>query len=379
MIILAKKRILFFTPFSKRNGAEMMLWYLMKYANKQDFEFAVYSLHAGELLSELPDNIPYFTPPKSTNDNSLKRRIINRLSLNPTRELTLEEHIQVAHNEFRPDIWYINTILCSQVTRLAIKLQVPYAIHLHELLFLYQHILYDDMKDAILNAQFLVGCSKGVCEKIKIMGGKKVVLQYECVDIKKISEYSSLSKQVVTRADVGIKDDKFVWVMSGSIEYRKGTDLLPAIARAVSEKAVIIWLGPGSSGYSYFIEQELVHFNIDNVIFLGPKSSDYYDYLSLADGMLLTSREDPFPLVMIEAAAMAKPIVSFNSGGVKEFLKEGMGVVIESSDVNDLIQAMYQVMDKDVLIDKELSVSRASEFDAKAQVELWQTSIMPLV
>ena len=375
---MQKKKILFFTPFSKRNGAEMMLWYLLEYANKDKFQFAVYSLHSGELLSELPDDVPYFTPPASVTI-PLYKRITNKLLRKTSVSLTLEEHIQLVHADFKPDIWYINTILCPQVTRLANKIQFPYAVHFHELLLLYQHTLYDDLKYSIIKAKFLLGCSQKVCDNLKMMGGQNVLLQYECIDIRKVEKYSSCNASIIKREDIGIKDNKFIWVMSGSVEYRKGTDLLPAIARAVSNDAVILWLGPGSSGYSYFIEQELAYNGIDNVIFLGAKSDDYYDYLALADGMLLTSREDPFPLVMIEAAAMAKPIVSFNSGGIKEFIEDGMGIVVESVDVSELVDAMYMVMKKEVYLDKGLAMRRASQFDARSQVQLWQDSIESLL
>lgn len=372
-------RILFFTPFSKRNGAEMMLWYLIKNAQVQEFEFAVYSFYAGELLADLPEGVPFFTPPLALPLLSIKDRIINKLYRRKLASQSTDEHIKSIHEKFAPDVWYVNTILCPGVTELAVKLGVPYVVHFHELLILYQHVSYENLANTIQKASLLMGCSRDVCKKLEVMGGKDICLQYECVDIENIKQVTNINDSSISRKALGIDDKKFIWMMSGSIEYRKGTDLVPSIARLVEGDAYILWMGPGSSGYSFYIEQELNYYGITNVIFLGAKSEDYYEYLALADGLLLTSREDPFPLVMIEAATMGKPIVAFNSGGVKDFVKDGMGLVIDSLDINSLVKAMYEVMNNKINFNKNLSISRAAEFDAKVQVEIWQKSMQYFV
>jgi len=112
------------------------------------------------------------------------------------------------------------------------------------------------------------------------------------------------------------------------------------------------------------------------VLLLGAKSEDYYNYLALADGLVLTSREDPFPLIMIEAAALGMPIAAFNSGGVKEFVKEGMGIVIDSNNTEDLVLAMNKIMRQEVKLDNAISVSRANDFDVKVQVQSWQELLL---
>jgi len=52
------------------------------------------------------------------------------------------------------------------------------------------------------------------------------------------------------------------------------------------------------------------------------------------DIFALTSREDPFPLVMLEAAAIKLPMVCFaQSGGGPEFAEIGGGLVVPYLDV----------------------------------------------
>lgn len=370
-------RILFFTPFAERNGAEMMLWYLMKYTDSEKIKCALYSNHLGPLIAELPESIPYFISPKFVPSNPqvlpLHKRVLNRLKKRLTKKDIYKNHVQSVHKNFKSDLWYINTVLCPEAVDLAIELGIPYVVHFHDLLFLYQHITYKNLKNAVDNASLLVGCSQLVCDKLGIMGGLNIALQYECVDINKINIAGIKSKKIREKLNI---IDSFVWIMSGSVEYRKGTDLIPSIARALGESATILWLGPGTSGYSYYIEKEIEFYGLKNVHILGPKSKDYYDYLSVADGLVLTSREDPFPLVMIEAAAIGLPIVAFDSGGVSEFIKEGMGTIVDLVNVEQLVKAMQKVANNEIGFDKEKSIARANEFNAERQAELWQNIML---
>ncbi|QNP52639.1 glycosyltransferase family 4 protein [Hymenobacter qilianensis] len=314
-------RILFFTPFAGRNGAEMMLWYTIKHINKDKFSCALFSGQKGPLIDELPKSVPFFLPHVPLKQTLGQRVIIkakNRIFGKNKVDDPYKKSVIDAHNKFKPDVWYINTVLCPEAVSLALELGVPYVVHFHDMLFVYQHITYNNLKNAVEGAKLLVGCSEVVCDKLRIMGGTNIALHYECIDTSKIALDKKNTEKLKKKLNI---NSSFIWVMSGSVEYRKGTDLIPLIARSLGKSVSILWLGLGSSGYSYYIEKELKYYGIENVFMLGSKSDDYYDYLALADGLVLTSREDPFPLVMIEAAALGLPIVSFNSGELKNSLK----------------------------------------------------------
>ena len=58
------------------------------------------------------------------------------------------------------------------------------------------------------------------------------------------------------------------------------------------------------------------------------------DYFSAMDIFALTSREDPFPLVMLEASATGLPLVCFEaSGGGPEFAEADAGLLAPYLDV----------------------------------------------
>ncbi|MDO1451013.1 glycosyltransferase family 4 protein [Rhodocytophaga aerolata] len=374
-------RILFCTPFAERNGAEKLLFYLISHINPDKFTVALYCPQEGPLLSELPSHIPCYYPKKKsvspevshklTITRKIKRRLINYLF--NKRAITQQKpksYLEQVHEDFKPDIWYINTIYMSSAASMAVELNIPYVVHFHDMLYLYQFISYQDLRAIINTATLLIGCAQCVCDKLTIMGGKNVALQYECTNTNLPGR--NVEKINILKQTLNIDPESFVWIMPGAIDYRKGIDRIPALARLLGNKVTIICLGTANSGYGYFIEQELQHYSLGNVIITGFRQEDYYDYLMLADGFVLTSREDPFPLAMIEGASTGKPIVSFNSGGVKEFVKEGMGIVIDSEDIESLSKAMLMIMNREVFLDSSISINRAKEFDILVQVKKWE-------
>src|SRR5262249_47561995 len=75
----------------------------------------------------------------------------------------------------------------------------------------------------------------------------------------------------------------------------------------------------------------------------------------------------------VEAAYLGKPVVTFDCGGVTEFLKPGMGVVVQKSrNATDLAAAMRQVMGGDVEFDPQLARARAARFDVALNVAAWE-------
>lgn len=358
------KKILFFTPFAARNGAEMMILYVIKSLREYGYELAIYCPNAsGDLLSEFAEYAEVYTPvvEKKSLFNILWRKVRGKVDVRSS----FEKQILNIQESFKPDFWYINTILCPEAVSIANRYNISYVIHFHELTSLYQIISAEDLKLAVDGAKMLLGCSKKVCANLSVLGGKNVKLQYECVDFSRVQIDKELQASILkTYKTEGV----FVWVMSGSIEYRKGADLIIYIAKHFGDKIKILWLGPGSSGYSYFLQKQLDFEGVKNIHFLGGRKSDYYEYLSIADGLMLTSREDPFPLVMIEAGFLGKPIVAFNSGGSKEFVSDSTGIIAEDFNVSSFINAMESVMNDEIGFNKQAAINRAKEYDTEIQV-----------
>jgi glycosyltransferase involved in cell wall biosynthesis len=70
------------------------------------------------------------------------------------------------------------------------------------------------------------------------------------------------------------------------------------------------------------------------------------DYMAAADVFVLTSREDPYPLVCLEAAALEKPIVCFEGGGgTPEFVEADCGFVVPYLDIIGMADRVISLLD----------------------------------
>ncbi len=70
------------------------------------------------------------------------------------------------------------------------------------------------------------------------------------------------------------------------------------------------------------------------------------DYLKAGDLFILPSREDPFPLVCLEAAMCGLPVLCFrDAGGMPEFVEEDAGFVVPFEDTKKLAEKIVQLHD----------------------------------
>ncbi len=356
-------KVLFLTPYGGRTGSEMMLQYAIEKAGEK-IEPIVFSRKKGDFFSEKFKNNYFFLKPKGTFIDS----ILNGIYFKFFKRTIQQDFVKKLDQNTNPDFWYLNTITLTDFAQTANQLNRPYIVHVHELLSSIDEHKIADFELMMKNAKLIICCSEIVEKTINSMGYFQTVLVHECVDFEQIV----LKKEAADlRKELGILPTDFVWAMSGTMSMRKGYDLVPEILSKLPKNHHLIWLG-GKRDTSLEIyvnercKKEKLNFHI-----LGEKSVDYYDYLNAIDGFSLLSREDPFPLVMIEAAYLGKPIVAFDSGGVKEFVLDGMGKVIEGINTTKLTNAMIEVADNINTYDKEKLKARASDFNAQSISDLW--------
>lgn len=141
-------------------------------------------------------------------------------------------------------------------------------------------------------------------------------------------------------------DDALLIVGSGIAGWRKGTDLFIHLARAVGQqrsRAYFAWIGGGSAWE--FEHDVRVGGLAEKMRFTGAVVKPA-DYLAAADVFVLTSREDPYPLVCLGAAAREKPIVCFEgAGGGPEFVEEDCGFVVPYLDTLAMADRVVSLLD----------------------------------
>lgn len=124
---------------------------------------------------------------------------------------------------------------------------------------------------------------------------------------------------------VRIPADAAVVMGAGTIDWRKGADLFVQLAtevrRRTREPVHFVWVGGDLEGTDmHRLRSDAERSGANHVHFVGVKP-DPLPWFAIADVFALTSREDPFPLVCLEHAAMGHPIVTYRNGGMPELLE----------------------------------------------------------
>ncbi len=85
-----------------------------------------------------------------------------------------------------------------------------------------------------------------------------------------------------------------------------------------------------------------------------------FPYFKAADIVVVPSREDPFPLVVLEAMSLGKPTVIFKeAGGIHEAVKDS-GEIISDFNIQNFIDAVEKLsLDKS---ERERLGSKAKEY-----------------
>ena len=161
-----------------------------------------------------------------------------------------------------------------------------------------------------------------------------------------------LEEQAVFFEEYGFSTDDTIVMCSGTGELRKGTDLFVAAASILhkSRKEVhFVWTGEfGDPVLEGWIFNQIRQSGLEGYVHFLPfikDSKKYHGLLSHVDVFWLTSREDPFPSVVLEAMKYEIPVAAFeNSGGANTMLAQNRGILIPDFDVHQLACATEELL-----------------------------------
>jgi glycosyltransferase involved in cell wall biosynthesis len=150
---------------------------------------------------------------------------------------------------------------------------------------------------------------------------------------------------------------------SGTTEWRKGPDLFIETAlhfkNIYTQDFLFCWVGPINYYIQMQFEYDINHSGLERNVFLIGYKPNIHDYYSAADIFFLSSREDPFPRVCIEAALHKTPIICFdNAGGIIDFVSDDAGVVVPYLDTFYAAQVINKLANDSTLRDKLASKAK---------------------
>ncbi len=249
----------------------------------------------------------------------------------------------------KPDVLLVHGAGAWPVTQV-VSSKLPVVLHLHELeTALDRCIPRPEQAAAFQRAQQVMVVSAPVAELARNRGANsaKILLVPGCVrlpaaDEAETSELESNLPESNEPESSAPETDSVQWVLgAGTPGWRKGTDRLAAVAHAVqvvSSPAQVGWVGgrPTGADATAVGRTDLVNWI--------PESADPWKLLSHAAVFVLPSREDPLPLVALEAGLHRRAVVAMPTGGLPDLLADGRGLVGSRQDVRWFVAAVQQVL-----------------------------------
>lgn len=130
-------------------------------------------------------------------------------------------------------------------------------------------------------------------------------------------------------------------------EWRKGFDLLLPLVTLYfqlypSSATVFVWKGFRTDQHNSFFDLfDYEKCKYKDRILLLPHDKHSIEQIACFDIHLLLSREDPYPLVVLEAASFGIPTVCFaNAGGTPEFVEDDCGFTAPYGDLKAMAESL---------------------------------------
>ncbi len=140
----------------------------------------------------------------------------------------------------------------------------------------------------------------------------------------------------------------------GYADLRKGFDLFLQAWRQARQhtrqtKAApihFLWVGDIDPGVHAYLGAEMAAAAATGTFHHRPFTADGGDWIAAADVLLLTSREDPLPTVVLEAMSVGVPVLAFEeSGGIPDLLRDcGGGHAVPLGDVGAMAAAIRPLL-----------------------------------
>jgi glycosyltransferase involved in cell wall biosynthesis len=367
-------RILLVSHDASRGGAQASLIDIARWLKTHtNIEIKVLCLAGGQWLEQL----------RGIADTALLGDLVSPVD---TSAVKLEKIRQWYNGD--PDLIYCNSLATGSIHRLMSDFGKPILTHAREMGTSVTRYAKDYMEDVVLHTQQFVACS-GSVQKYLV---EKFDIDIDTIDVipsaaLQYAEYQirSSTTQVEARRRLGLSADRIIIFGSGlGMPFRKGADLFIEVARILRSRGAknlqFCWIGAFAETerdetlgpWSQQIDRLRMEGLDENVTFLG-NVDDVQACLQAGDLFLLTSREEPFGRVILEAAAAELPVICFaDSGGAPEFVEDDAGIVVEFADVVAMADATLRLIH-----DRHLRETLGRQARTKAQLHFSKDRVFP--
>jgi len=367
--------ILFISHESSRTGAPIFLLRFLRWLNEQgDLSFHVLVGSKGSLYPEFAALGPAdsFEP-----EPTFLYRLLRKLGLNRAARKNHQARLRQLLAARQIDLIYSNTIVNGEILEFLSFLDCPVITHVHEL----ENVIrfFGERNTALVKARTdrFIAVSGAVARGLTAAAGipaEKIETIYGFIPIPvRPANFVQTSRREV-REELQVSGATHLVCGCGSIEPRKGINEFLKVAHKVvaqnpAGSVLFLWVGGGAAQIEAALATARSLGVEGHVRFLGVKQ-DVARYFAASDVFFLSSLEDPFPLVMMEAALQGLPIVCFQeAGGAPEFVADDAGFAIPGFDL-DLAAARITELLRSPVLRRDMGAVGAERVLTQHRLEL---------
>lgn len=354
------KRVLFVCHDASRTGAPLMLlWLLRGLLAHQAVEAHVAILRDGPLRDDFEALCPTETwrPFQPTPWQQRLAAKVSRRPLSVDPDAWLAEIVE----RLRPDVLYLNTLVVGYALGRLAPEHVPPAVisHVHELEPSLALMSRPELVQRQLAMSTLVlACAEPVRAYLVAhhqVAPERCALLPEGFPLAMAQPLDPSSFDPQTRAVVqAMAEEKakgtFLFGCLGNPISRKGFDLFPLLLRecvdrfgALPFRGVWVGCGDGSAAQASVL-WDLQRLGLEQRALVLPGLPKGPAAIAQLDVFTLLSREDPFPIVVLEAGAQGIPTICFQgSGGIPDLARREAVVAVPYLDLQAFAGELHQL------------------------------------
>jgi glycosyltransferase involved in cell wall biosynthesis len=335
-------KILFISHSADRTGAPIVFLNFLRWLkDNTNIIFEILLRTGGVLHSDFKAMAPttIYNPPNFS--NRLFYKFIGRLGYRNHGSKRYVQHLLDTYKTSQIDLIYCNSVTNGEILHNLAGLKCPVICHVHELDYWIHNCGPNNFENVKKYTIHYIAVSEAV--KINLVQrhgipNDKIDVVHEFVP--SFDKIGAATNTASLRKSLGIPKDVFIVGGSGYETWRKGKDLFIQLAINVFNRSndlpiYFVWIGGSKKGSDiYQLQHDIRKAGLTDRIFLVPEVSNPLDYFATFDIFAMVSREDPFPLVNLEAASLGKPIICFEqAGGSQEFVEDDAGFVVPYLDL----------------------------------------------
>jgi glycosyltransferase involved in cell wall biosynthesis len=201
-------------------------------------------------------------------------------------------------------------------------------------------------------------------EKITGKLGTKAVVKPQGI-YQKLVTHDNAKEQL--REKLRIPSNSKVILNSGYADLRKGFDLFVGILKHAvlkDDSYHFVWLGNVEPSLQNWILKDIKGTKLEHHLHILPFTNEVSLFIEGADVFAMTSREDPFPSVVLEALAMGRPVVGFSEGGGFADVLDGLpvnGALVDYADT----ESFFKEIDSQIQRDSTEKMQARKDFASK--------------